>query len=122
MKEILIADTQLQSVMHLENPVRQSWTQTMAAIGSALGVPEGHYLPFSEWLQVVKALSDTERNPAIKLLSFLEGSFLRLATGEVVLGTSAAQSVSPTLKSCKGVSAQTAMRYVEYWRHTGFLA
>ena len=115
MKEFALSDALLPSVLHLENPARQPWAGTMMAICSAIGIPEHNHVPFAEWLQLVKAFYDPARNPAFKLLSFLDRSFTRLATGEAVLDTSVAQNMSRTLRDSREVSDEVMARYVDCW-------
>ncbi|KAF7789287.1 hypothetical protein EIP86_000228 [Pleurotus ostreatoroseus] len=144
MADILLApacdDGTFPPILHLENPCRQSWAGITQALSTLLGLPREARVGFTEWLSLVKtfqacpALSNGDQhgsheaaasekaNPAVKLIPFLEGSFMRLATGEVVLDTLVAQGLSSTLKNCGPVSDKLLAHYVEYWRATGFLA
>ncbi len=127
-------------VVHLENPRRQLWLGLTQALGAALSLPREARVGFTEWLSLVKAFqarpgsnpgdrndgheasgAATDENPAGKLIPFLEDSFIRLATGDVILDTTIAQSMSDTLRACGVVSDQLLERYVEHWRAGGFI-
>ncbi|OBZ65860.1 L-aminoadipate-semialdehyde dehydrogenase [Grifola frondosa] len=110
-------------VYHLENPARQPWSEALEVLAAALGLPaEAAPLPYAEWLARVRADTDTVRNPAGKIVPFLEDEFVRMATGWVVLDTAVARGASPTLEGSKPLSEGDLRRYVAFWRSEGFLA
>ena len=100
-------------VIHLENPVRQSWTHILTTFSSRLGLQER--IPFSEWLKLVEIHGRPEENPSVKILPFLREEFLRMATGQVVLDTTEARKVSRTLARCGEVGDEVLVKYADYW-------
>ena len=120
--EMLSTEVELPNILHLENPARRSWSDITRAIGTALGILPENRLVFGDWLRLVETAPDPVANPGAKIVPFLDGSFVRLATGDVVLDTTASCGVSATLKSCESVTDELIMRYISGWRRTGFLA
>ena len=117
--EMLFAE-EWSGTYHLENPTRQGWGEVLDILGEKLGLG-GERLPFEEWLEVVRG-NEEEGNVAKKLTGFFEEEFLRMATGEVVLGTEKATGVSKMLAECGGVPRDVVERYVDAWRGVGFLS
>lgn len=101
------------SVIHLENPVRQSWTHILTTFSSRLGLQER--TPFAEWLKLVEIHGRPEENPSVKIIPFLREEFLRMATGQVVLDTTEARKMSRTLAGCGEVGDEVLVKYVDYW-------
>ena len=104
-------------VIHLENPVRQSWTHILTTFSSRLGLPSTPQdrIPFTEWLKLVEMHGRPEENPSVKILPFLREEFLRMATGQVVLDTTEAREVSRTLAGCGEVGDEVLVKYADYW-------
>ena len=119
--EIALAKTSLPHVLHVENPQRRPWQDILHAVVSSVRASEMDWVQFSEWLHLVQAQSDPVVNPASKIIEFLENSFIRLATGTVVLDTTVARSVSPTLRTLGGMSDEEISEYIQYWKRTRFL-
>ena len=105
---------------HIENPIRQSWRDTLDTFASKLELSTHDYLPFSEWLQLVCANSN-EGNPSKILAEFFEHDFIRMSSGNLILGTEKARNVSKTLRKSTEVSKETIGLYVDQWRAAGFL-
>lgn len=106
----------------MENPSRQSWSGLLHNLASILG-GEGEPLPlipFSEWIDRVRSLGDDpERNPAFKVINFLENDFVRMAAGTVILRTAEARLDSPTMVRSTSLDRQHLEEYVAYWRSVG---
>lgn len=107
---------------HMENPSRQSWSGLLHKLASILGGPDGP-LPvvlFSDWLDRVHALGeDPERNPAFKILGFLENNFVKMATGSVTLRTANTRLDSPTMVRSTSLDMKHLEEYINYWRVVG---
>ncbi|KAL3462250.1 hypothetical protein BJX64DRAFT_288581 [Aspergillus heterothallicus] len=111
--EILLSPTALDEIHHLENPVRQSWHDLLQILSAELGISQ--LLPMDEWLERVRS-TPIEKNPAKKLYDFFAYDFVRMACGEVIMGTENARRVSETLRGVDAVGAETVREYVRYWR------
>ncbi|KAL0961267.1 hypothetical protein HGRIS_006230 [Hohenbuehelia grisea] len=104
---------------HMENPSRQSWSgllENLAAVlgGSSTPLP---LVTFQDWLASVRELGDDlERNPAFKVINFLEHDFVRMASGPVILGTAEAKKDSVTMVNSTAVDKKHLEEYVAYWK------
>ncbi|KAE8217781.1 hypothetical protein CF319_g8204 [Tilletia indica] len=81
---------------------------------------------FPSWLEAVRNADGDDgegsKNPARKLLSFLEGDFVPIATGRVVLDMTLARGLSDELKArVDAVGERHVGEYVGYWRRMGLL-
>ncbi|KAE8209347.1 hypothetical protein CF327_g6656 [Tilletia walkeri] len=81
---------------------------------------------FPTWLEAVRNVDvddgEGAKNPARKLLSFLEGDFVPIATGRVVLDMALARGLSDELKArVDAVGERHVREYVSYWRRMGLL-
>ena len=100
---------------HMENPSRQSWSGLLENLAAVLG--GAALVPFDEWMSRVRALGDDPaRNPAFKVINFLEHDFVRMASGPVILQTSVAKSDSPTMVHSTSVDKKHLEEYVAYWK------
>ncbi|KAL4940296.1 hypothetical protein BDV06DRAFT_230437 [Aspergillus oleicola] len=116
--EILLSHSPVNLVFHIENPVRQSWHDVLQSIASELGITQR--LSYDQWLARVSSASD-EGNPAKKLSNFFANDFVRMACGEVVLGTDSARGTSATLRKIDAVTEGTVRGYLKYWGAIGGL-
>ncbi|KAK4235627.1 ketoacyl-synt-domain-containing protein [Achaetomium macrosporum] len=105
-------------VYHIENPVGQPWPATTRVLADALGIRD--LVPFDDWVARVRA-APMRDNPAATLLEFLDGNYLRMSCGGLVLGVSRALEHSPTLAAVGPVSDDVVRKYVHIWREIGFL-
>ncbi|KAI9674800.1 MAG: putative NRPS-like protein biosynthetic cluster [Caeruleum heppii] len=125
MKEILLQSVEpLAPAYHLENPRRQQWHTIVLNLKAALEHEhrrEIAVVPWETWLELVRTGPDPDRNPALKVERFLKEEFRALASGEVVLDTTGAQRVAPSLASAPEISPNLITKYVAFWRATGFL-
>ncbi|KAK1221709.1 hypothetical protein PQX77_015480 [Marasmius sp. AFHP31] len=110
---------------HVENPVRQSWKEVLEYLSVLLAGPPGLEEPlplvsFSEWTERVRRCSDDPvKNPALKIIRFLEEDFVRMASGKVVLGTELACEDSVALKGSVPVGRRQVEEYWLYWQSRG---
>ncbi|KAA6412420.1 MAG: NRPS-like enzyme [Lasallia pustulata] len=119
--ELLLDTNCLELVYHMENPVRQSWRDTLEVLGARLNLSDADYIPFSKWLEKVCASTD-DGNPAKNLAEFFANDFERMSGGSLILSTEKARKVSSTLRMMAVVSKQTTEAYIDRWKTAGFLA
>jgi hypothetical protein len=117
--EILLSPTPLSLIHHLENPIRQSWHDLLQILCAELGISQT--IPMDQWLDRVWNTPIETNNPAKKLYDFFADDFVRMACGEVVMGTETARSVSKTLKGMDAVSQETIRGYLRYWKDVELL-
>lgn len=79
-------------------------------------------IPFDQWLDKVRSIDDVEKNPAGKVVKFLEEEFTSMASGAVVLDTVKSRGASRTLAASGGIGEGHIELYVKYWRSVGHLA
>ncbi|KAL7270283.1 putative NRPS-like protein biosynthetic cluster [Rhizina undulata] len=96
---------QLSLHYHLENPIRQSWSQLLLLLAKELKLPQ-KLMPFQGWLEKVKERGEEEKNPAGKLVKFLEEEFIGMASGIVALDTTRSRRVSRTLRGTRDVGRE----------------
>lgn len=116
-------------VQHLENPVRQPWSEMIEILGKKLKGVVKPAVPFDQWLDLVTAGDaaasgedgDEDSLPVKKLADFFRHFFRPMATGLVQLETKVAQSQSRTLKTIGAVSAEDVGKSIQYWENIGYL-
>lgn len=74
-------------------------------------------MPFQEWLDSMLAAKGGSQS----LKDFFQNHFLHMSSGNLVLDTTAARKVSPTLISSGAVDIATVQLYLDFWRQSGFL-
>ncbi|PSR83578.1 hypothetical protein BD289DRAFT_410634 [Coniella lustricola] len=120
-----IAGNPIPLVQHLENPVRQPWSEMIEVLGTDLQGINKPAAPFEEWLELVAAAgengADEESVPVKKLADFFRDFFRPMATGLVQLDTKVAQGQSSTLKNSVAVGAEEVRKSVKYWEKIGYL-
>jgi hypothetical protein len=109
---------------HIDNPVRQLWKSMIPVLASALNVPGKNIIPFADWVRRVRYFSGSveKDNPAYKLVDFLDGNFVRMSCGGLLLDTERSREHSPTLAAVGPVSDAVALGYIKYWKDSGFLS
>ncbi|KAI1074642.1 putative polyketide synthase [Whalleya microplaca] len=120
----------LHPIYHIENPLRQSWSETVAVLADALAIPRDTtgIIPFGEWVQRVRDWPRREdnclegANPGHLLVDFLETNFIRISCGGLLMGTAKAREHSSTLAKLGPVSEHLIKSYVSSWKQMGFLA
>ena len=92
-------------------------------LADLLGVPRANIVPFEEWVARVRRFAGAVEpdNPAGRLVEFLEGHFVRMACGGLVLGTERCRERSETLRGVREVGGGEVERFVGRWREGGFL-
>ncbi|KAL3461921.1 hypothetical protein BJX64DRAFT_288875 [Aspergillus heterothallicus] len=122
LSDLLLADNTPYPIYHIDNPVRQPWREMIPVLGDSLGVPRDRIIPFADWVQRVRSFAGSEvDNPAIKLIEFLDGNFLRMSCGGLLLETTKAREHSRTLAQEGPVSNDVARGYIKAWKEMGFL-
>ncbi|KAL4892832.1 hypothetical protein BDV59DRAFT_208015 [Aspergillus ambiguus] len=120
--ELLLSDKDTYPIYHIDNPVRQDWSDMVRVLAGELNIPFSCIIPFSKWARYVKAFDGTkEDNPAIILVDWLEENFERMSCGGLLLRTCHAQEHSPTLAHVGPIGYQVVHKYLQSWRDMGFL-
>ncbi|KAI1160776.1 hypothetical protein F5B18DRAFT_631325 [Nemania serpens] len=122
--DLLLLDPQLgmYPIYHIDNPVRQSWSDMLPLLALELGVPEVGIIPFEDWVRKVRAFpGNVDDNPAARLIDFLDDNFVRMSCGGMMLDTKNACEHSRTLHAVGTVSREIVKRYLEWWKLKGFL-
>ncbi|KIA75341.1 NRPS-like enzyme [Aspergillus ustus] len=117
--EILLSPAPLDLIYHLENPIRQPWHELLQFLSAELDISQS--LPMDQWLDRVWNAPIENNNPAKKLYNFFANDFVRMACGEVVMGTENTRRVSATLRGMDAVLPKMVEGYVAYWRDVGML-
>ena len=124
--DLILQDMPSDLVYHLENPIRQTWHEALAAIAPPIHVDTKDSLPLNEWIARVQSADMTiqseNANPAQKLLEFFKEDFGRMASGEVKLDMTNCLKASPSLLVEERVSGKLLASYVDVWTKDGFLA
>jgi hypothetical protein len=122
LSDILLMTDPVGLVYHLENPIRQSWHDALAALASKLCLCDTTQLEFDEWLDMVlNSVDDASENPARDLADFFRIDFKHMAGGNIILDTAMTRRVSPTLRDIEPVSEGTIVSFITHWKNTGFL-
>ncbi|KAI5861144.1 putative polyketide synthase [Durotheca rogersii] len=120
----------LHPIYHIENPLRQPWSEVTAILADALSIPRGpsSIIPFQEWVQRVRTWPRREdngpegANPGYLLVDFLDTNFIRMSCGGLLMGTAKAREHSPTLAKLGPVSEDLIRLFIRSWQQMGFLA
>ncbi|KAI4236743.1 MAG: hypothetical protein LQ349_002368 [Xanthoria aureola] len=104
-------------VAHVENPVRQSWTDVCSILEYHLGISPRSRLPYAVWLDKVSKFDQIPSD----LMEFFEHDFLQMSGGSMVLDTKECRERSPTLKSAGAIGPYLIRLYLSFWHRCGFL-
>ena len=115
--DILLGSGQRDLVYHLENPIRQPWSDICSVIERHLSLPSSRRPSFTEWLEQVMAAKE---NPP-ELIDFLKSHFLLVSTGALVLDTAQTRKISRTLRSTDAVNTGAIELYLEFWKSVELL-
>lgn len=107
-------------VCHLENPMRQAWSDCLQVVSAEIGLSDAERVPFRDWLNEVRFAS-TEDNPASRLIEFLERDFSHMSCGTVALNTKMMKAFCPSVAEFSTLSLATIRGYISYWRESGYL-
>ncbi|KID81974.1 Beta-ketoacyl synthase [Metarhizium guizhouense ARSEF 977] len=120
--DLVLANKTPHPVYHIDNPVRQPWSEVLPVLAAELGVLEGSIVPFTEWVQRVRTFPGSlEDNPAGRLIDFLNGNFIRMSCGGMILETKKACEDSVTLNAVGPVDLAVVTKYLDWWKRTGLL-
>ncbi|KAF4589049.1 Type I Iterative Polyketide synthase (PKS) [Ophiocordyceps camponoti-floridani] len=119
LSDLVLSTRQPHDVYHIENPVGQTWRQTNAILADALQIR--NLIPFAEWVERVRD-APQRNNPASTLLDFLDGNYLRMSCGGLVLDVKNTLEHSKTLASVGPVSEEVVRKYIHIWKEIGFLS
>ncbi|ERF73358.1 hypothetical protein EPUS_08300 [Endocarpon pusillum Z07020] len=121
--DLLVSPNAPHPIYHVDNPVRQPWRDMIPVLADALDIPRKNVIPFDEWVKRVRNFPGSVEldNPAAKLIEFLDGNFIRMSCGGLLLDTTKSREHSQTLAHVGPVSADVARKYIEAWKEMGFL-
>ncbi|GAB1316616.1 hypothetical protein MFIFM68171_06826 [Madurella fahalii] len=122
--EILLSPEPIGLMYHVENPLRQDWYTAMSTIAEELGFPSSALVDFDEWVAKAEGSAQPQESggeSVSMLMDFFKHDFERMASGGVILDTSKARQVSPTLRDADIVEREEIAKYVREWRRSGFL-
>lgn len=121
--DLLVNDAAANPIYHVENPVRQPWSEMIGTLAHAIGVSRENIVPFAQWLDRVRkhTSSPDSENPAKKIMEFWEKEFVRMACGGLVLDTRKSEAQSKTLAGAGPVDAALVQKYIRAWQIEGFL-
>lgn len=118
LSDLILSDRTPHPIYHIENPVGQPWRKINAILADALNIP--NLIPFEEWVERVRA-APLRNNPAANLLEFLDGNYLRMSCGGLVLDTKNTLEHSKTLSAVGPVGEEVVRKYIHIWKEIGFL-
>ncbi|KAJ5910075.1 Polyketide synthase [Penicillium tannophilum] len=118
--ELLLQDSSPYPIYHIDNPVRQPWSEMSPVLANSIGA---ELIPFQEWVERVRSYpgSVEKENPAMKLIDFFDHDYTRMSCGGLLLDTTLACKHSKTLRNVGPVEASVAQKYVDAWKAAGFL-
>ena len=121
--DLLVSDNSPHPIYHIDNPVRQPWRDMIPVLADALDIPRRNAIPFDEWVRRVRNFPGSIEldNPAAKLIEFLDGNFIRMSCGGLLLDTTKSREHSKTLANEGPVSEDVARKYIQAWKDMGFL-
>lgn len=118
LSDLVLSKRAPHAIYHIENPVGQSWRETNAILADALKITD--LIPFDEWVERVRN-APQRNNPASTLLDFLDGNYLRMSCGGLVLDVKNTLEHSKTLSEVGPVSEEVVRKYIHVWKEIGFL-
>ncbi|KAJ5893429.1 Polyketide synthase [Penicillium taxi] len=118
--ELLLQDSSPYPIYHIDNPVRQPWSEMASVLASSIGA---ELVSFQEWVDRVKSYPGPieKENPAMKLIDFFDHDYTRMSCGGLLLDTTLACKHSRTLRNVGPVEAHVTRKYVDAWKAAGFL-
>lgn len=123
--DLLKADQPYQ-FYHIDNPVRQQWSDMLPILADALDIPLINIIPFENWVGKVRNRMTSGKhdaaNPAAKLIDFLDENFTRMSCGGLLLETKHTEEHSKTLRGVGPIDSETVWKFIRAWKETGFLA
>ncbi|KAL4792591.1 putative NRPS-like enzyme [Aspergillus venezuelensis] len=121
--EVIFSPQPLDLVYHLENPIRQPWSEVLDILASELDVNKHDLRPMAEWVKEVRQrpIGKDNSNPAAAIADFFGQEFEWMSGGGVVLSTETSRRHSPVLRRVGPVSQEIVRRYLDYWRGVGLI-
>ena len=92
-------------------------------LAGALAIPRSNIIPFQKWINRVRQFPGSVEtdNPAGRIVEFLDGNFVRMSCGGVILDTARSTEHSRTLRGTGPISDDLVRKYVHSWKEMGFL-
>ena len=109
------------AIYHIDNPVRQSWSEMVPLLANMIGVD---VIDFGEWIKRVRSYEGPAEweNPAAKLVDFFDQDYTRMSCGGLLLDTSHTLEHSETLRAVGPVTDNETRKFIESWKAAGFLS
>lgn len=110
-------------IYHIENPIRQPWSEIVCLLADTLDIPRASIVPFDVWMRRVHHFtgSTESNNPAKMLLEFFRDHFRRMSCGGLILDTNNSRKDSQTLANAQPIDPALAAKYIAQWKDSGFL-
>ncbi|EFR04739.1 phenolpthiocerol synthesis polyketide synthase ppsB [Nannizzia gypsea CBS 118893] len=121
--DILLSDTIPYPIYHIENPIRQPWSEIIYLLADTLDIPRGFIVPYDIWMRRVRHFtgSTESNNPAKMLLEFFRDHFRRMSCGGLILDTTNSKQHSHTLANTQPITPALVAKYIAQWKESGFL-
>lgn len=119
-----MADQPAYPIYHIENPVRQPWSEMASIISDALNISLNNIIPYDEWLCRVRHFPPSlmaSENPAARLADFFETDFIRMSCGGMILETTHTKEHSETFRGLGPIDGSLVRKYIQMWKECGFL-
>ncbi|KAM5457936.1 Type I Iterative PKS [Microsporum canis] len=123
LSDLLLSENVPHPIYHIENPVRQPWSEMTRLLADALDIPRDAIIPFDTWMRRVRHFtgSTESNNPAKMLLDFFKDHFARMSCGGLILDTTKSREHSQTLANARPISPEFVAKYITRWKTSGFL-
>ncbi|KAM5444215.1 putative PKS/NRPS-like protein biosynthetic cluster [Microsporum ferrugineum] len=123
LSDLLLSENVPYPIYHIENPVRQPWSEMTRLLADALDIPRDAIIPFDTWMRRVRHFtgSTESNNPAKMLLDFFKDHFARMSCGGLILDTTNSREHSQTLANARPISPEFVAKYITRWKTSGFL-
>ncbi|EFE42799.1 PKS-like enzyme, putative [Trichophyton verrucosum HKI 0517] len=121
--DLLLSDTMPSPIYHIENPIRQPWSEIVCLLADTLDIPRASIVPFDVWMRRVHHFtgSTESNNPAKMLLEFFKDHFRRMSCGGLILDTNNSRKDSQTLANAQPIDPALVAKYIAQWKDSGFL-
>lgn len=117
LSDVLLHTSTPSLVYHVENPIRQPWSNVLIVMERKLNLKSLPRMGFAAWLTEASKSGHVPTD----LLHFLERHFIRMSGGGLVLDTKNTRMISTTCCSTGSLGINDIERYIEFWKSEGFL-
>ena len=117
LSEVLLSSSASSLVYHVENPIRQPWSDVCTVMERKLGLESRKRKPFKDWLAEALGKGYLQTD----LSDFFEQDFVHMSSGGVLLNTQNCRQVSQECYCTSSVKVQEIEGYLAYWKDEAFL-